>query len=180
MEIQERQKEKIMRFSRIVYVLLRVAMIILIVVAVVELISWIWAGFGFETGTVTVGGTTMEAPLVGKLGNTSVYLPVAWNSGVDVLGLGGFFSSVTFGDFLGTVFTIVGLRVARSVFKLLKENGSPFRDDVIKSMKKLAIVLLVVGFVSGFISFIAAGIVWVFCLVFDYGRTLQNESDTTL
>ncbi|MCL2163606.1 MAG: hypothetical protein FWH55_04255 [Oscillospiraceae bacterium] len=47
-------------------------------------------------------------------------------------------------------------------------------------MKKLAIFLLIMSGVSGAVPFLAAGIVGVFCLIFDYGRTLQNESDTTL
>jgi len=88
--------------------------------------------------------------------------------------------AVGFGDLLQTIFTIVGLGFAKTVFKLLRENGTPFRDNVVMSLKKLAVALLCVGAVSGVIPFLAAGIVWVLCLVFNYGRTLQNDSDTTL
>jgi len=176
----EAQKEKIMRFSRIIYILLKVVMIVLIVAAALIAASWIVTGAGLPTETVTIGGADMQAPVLFKLGDTRVILPVAWQSGAEYFGIKGLLPAGSIEDFLGIIFTIVGLRFAMRVFRLLKENGSPFRDDVIKSMKRLAIVLLVVGFVSGLISFIAAGIIWIFCLIFDYGRMLQNESDTTL
>jgi hypothetical protein len=81
---------------------------------------------------------------------------------------------------VGVILTLIVIRLAKKVFMLLRENGSPFREDVIKSLKRLTIFLLILGGVSGVVTFLAAGIVGVFCLIFDYGRVLQNESDTTL
>jgi hypothetical protein len=89
-------------------------------------------------------------------------------------------STVGIGGFIGVIFTIIALRFTKRVFRLLRENGSPFREDIVKALKRLTIILLITGTVSGAIPFLAAGIVWVLCLVFDYGRELQNESDTTL
>jgi len=176
----EAQKEKIMRFSRIIYILIKIAMIILIVAAALIAVSWLLIGAGLPTETVTIGGVDLEAPVLFKLGEAHVVLPIAWQSGVDSFGVRGLLPTAGIGDFIGIIFTIVGLSFAKKVFGLLKENGSPFRDDVIKPMKKLAVVLLVVGIVSGYLPLIAAGIIWVFCLIFDYGRMLQHESDTTL
>jgi hypothetical protein len=36
------------------------------------------------------------------------------------------------------------------------------------------------GFASGVVAFLAAGIAWALCLIFDYGCALQNENDTTI
>jgi uncharacterized membrane protein YccF (DUF307 family) len=102
-----------------------------------------------------------------------------WESGFDFLGVRSL-PITGFDDFLLTIFTIVGLGYAKSVFKLLSQNSSPFREDVVKALIKLAIALLCMGAVSGVIPLLSAGIVWVLCLIFNYGHTLQNESDTTL
>ncbi|MCL1976468.1 MAG: hypothetical protein FWG61_09960 [Firmicutes bacterium] len=176
----EKQTEKIKRFSKVISVLLNIATIVFIVLAVAELLAWVWTTKNLGTEIVTINGVDMNVPLLFKIGNTSVCLPIMWKSGYDFLNANGFVPIVGLTGFLSTIFTLVGLRFVRKVFKLLRENGSPFRDDVIKALKRLAIVLLVVGCVSGLVAFIAAGVVWVLCLIFDYGRSLQNESDTTL
>jgi len=179
----EMQTEKIKRFSRIICILLTIAYIALIVVAIMQLLAWILTTANLHTELVTIDGVEMEAPVLFKIGETNVVMPVVWESGYDISGvplLQGFASTIGISDFLATVFSLIGIRFAKKVFVLLRENGSPFRKDVVKSLKKLAIVLLVVGFVSGVISFLAAGIVWVLYLIFDYGRMLQDESDTTL
>jgi hypothetical protein len=62
----------------------------------------------------------------------------------------------------------------------LRDDGSPFREDIVRALKRLAIALLVIGALSGVIPLLAAGVVWVLCLIFSYGSALQSESDTTL
>jgi hypothetical protein len=179
----EKQTEKIKRFSKVICILLTITYIALIVVGVIELFAWIWSTANINTEIVTIDGVEMELPLLFKLGEHRVFWPVIWKSGFDFTGLSviqGFASTVGIGDFLSTIFTLIAIRLSRRVFLLLRENGSPFRDDIVKSLRKLAIFLLLMGGISGAVPFLAAGIVWVFCLIFDYGRMLQNESDTTL
>jgi len=164
----EKQTEKIKKFSKVVYVLLRIAFIVLIVVFALELTAWML--------------TMAEIQPIFKLGNTTVYLPVFVNEET--------FEAIPFvrewfpinllEEFLRTLFTIIAIRFAMKLFKQLKENGSPFRNEIVKELKKLAIVLLIVGCATGMIGFIASGIVWILYLIFDYGCVLQNESDTTL
>lgn len=175
----EKQKEKIVRFSKIIYILLKIAFITLIVVGALEAFSWLWSVLKLHTEVLMIAGVEKELPLLFKLGDIKVYLPVMWESGFDFLGVRSI-PAIGFDDFLQTIFTIIVLGFAKDVFKLLRENGSPFREDVVVSLKKLAVALLFVGVVSGIVPFLAAGIVWVLCLIFDYGRTLQNENDTTL
>ena len=185
MEIEmENQTEKIKRFSKVVCVLLNVAVGFAIAAAALVLLAWLWTGAGLPTETVTVNGVAMEAPYLFKLGSVKVLMPVMWRSGFDFSEiqnwLPGFRFRVGFGDFLGLVFTVVGLRYAKKVFVLLREGGSPFRDEIVRALKRQAVVLLIVGFASGFVAFLAAAVVWVLCLIFEHGRALQNEADTTL
>lgn len=175
----ERQTEKIKTFSRGIYILLKVAFIAIIVVGSLQAISFLWSFLALNTEVLTIAGVEGDYPLLFKLGETKVYLPMAWENGFDFLGVYSI-ASANLGGLLLTIFTIIGLGFAKNVFKLLKENGSPFRNDVIKSLKQLSIALLLMGAISGFVPFIAASVVWVLCLIFEYGHILQNESDTTL
>jgi hypothetical protein len=179
----EKQKEKIKQYSKIVYILLNIAIGVVIAISIIALLTWPISGLNLPTEIVNINGMDTEMPYLFKLGETHVYLPT-WQSGFDFSGI----QAVLFGlglnvgavGFFGCVFTIIGLWCTRRVFKLLRENGSPFREDVVKALKRLAIVLLFVGFASGVVAFLVAGIVWALCLIFDYGCALQNESDTTL
>jgi len=174
----EKQKEKIMRFSKVIYTLLSIVFIVLIVVAALQGVAWLWSVLQMNTDVVTISGVDMEAPLLFKLGDFKVMLPVMWKPGFDMLGMRTGVET-GFGDLLATVLTIVGIAFAKVVFKLLRENGSPFREDVVKSLKRLAIVMLFVGAVSGAVPFLVAAVVWILCLIFEYGCMLQNENDTT-
>ena len=180
----EKQIEKITRFSKAVCVLLNVAIVITIVVGVFVLFAWLLTGLDLPAEIVNINGADMELPYLFKFGETKVFMPVIWRSGFDFSSVGALSfnngQTVGFGDLLGVIFTVAGLRYAKNVFALLKINGSPFREEIGSALKKLTVVLLVTGFVSGVVAFLAAGVAWVLSLIFDYGRALQYESDTTL
>ena len=175
----EKHKEKIRKFSEVIHILLQIAFIALIIAGAMEAFAWIWSLLQLNTEVISIAGVEKEVPLLFKIGNFRVLLPVMWDLDYSLLS-NRYSSAVTFSNVALTVVSIVVVGFAKEVFKLLRENGSPFRDDVVASLKKLAIALLVVGVASGVIPFLAAGVVWVFCLIFDYGRALQYESDTTL
>jgi len=164
----EKQTEKIRKFSKIVYIVLRVIFVALIVAFALELTAWVL--------------TISEIEPIFKLRNTTVYLPViVEQNALDNIPFIREWAPVNLlEEFLRTLFTIIAIRFALRLFKQLKEDGSPFREGVVKELKKLTIVLLIIGGVTGAISFIAAGIAWVLYLIFDYGCALQAESDTTL
>jgi hypothetical protein len=176
----EQQKERISHFSKIVLNFLNIAFVVLIVVAVLVGIAWIWTLEGYPTDTITVGDITVESPLLFKSGDFRVFLPITWVEGDDVFGFHGLFSNVTLGDFLSVIFTVIGVAATKRVFRLLRDDGSPFRPEVVRALKRLAITLIILGVMSGVIPLLAAGIIWVLCLIFEYGCSLQNESDTTL
>jgi hypothetical protein len=159
----EKHTEKIKKFSEVIYTLLKIAFVASIIIGIAEIAVWIVARFS-------------DSPIF-KVGNMEVPLPAVFLIG----GYEEFFSlRIGIGEILQTLFTIVVLKYAEIIFKILKTYGSPFREDVVQKFKRLAIALLCVGVVTGVVGFLAAGIVWVLCLIFDYGCALQNESDTTL
>ena len=165
----EKQTEKIKKFSKVIYILLRIAFVVFIVIASLELLAWIL--------------TLAEVQPIFKLGSVEVHLPVLeFSDNVagfpfvkDILAQMGVLEEI-----IRTIFVIVVVAIAMRLFGTLKDNGTPFRKDVVKHLKRLAITLLVLGGVTGVVGFLAAGIVWVLYLIFDYGCILQNESDTTL
>ena len=180
----EKQIEKIKRFSVVVCVLLNVAFIFLIVAAAFIAASWIASLLRMNTEVLIINGVETEVPILFAIGGVKVYLPVLWKSGFTFAEPRWFTRSLVpsfgAGDLAGVIVTLIGLRYARKIFLLLKEDGSPFREEVVKALKRLTIVLLVLGAATGVVSFLAAGVTWVLCLVFDYGRALQSESDATL
>lgn len=77
-------------------------------------------------------------------------------------------------------FTVV-LHFVAKVFKVLKESDSPFRPEIVKSLK-IAFVLtaLLVLQSSLLIGAIVALSLWCIFLIFEYGCELQQQSDETL
>jgi hypothetical protein len=180
----EKQKEKIKRFSKVICIFINIAIVILIVTGVFLLFAWLISGNDLPTEIVTVNGVEMEVPYLFKLGNTKIFMPIIWKSGFEFSNIGalipGTGNTVGFADVLAIIFTLIVLYCTKRVFKLLRDSGSPFNEDIIKALKRLTIVLLITGGLTGIIPFLTAGIVWVLSLIFDYGRSLQIESDTML
>jgi len=165
--------EKIQRFSRVIYVLLKIGFIAYIV----------YGGFQIVTLITLTPGFFPALPKIVDLGEfnpagipilfwrgTRVYLPVLPYTTVVQAAQ----------NLAQTVFTAVALGFGQRVFRMLREAGSPFRPKVVAGIRKTAIAMLFVGVATGGAGFLAAGITWVLYLVFDYGCTLQDESDTTL
>ena len=176
----EQQAEKIKRFSKVIYILLNIAFVASIVVSALAAVALLWSVLGMNTETVNVNGVAMEFPLLFKLGSVNVALPIAWRSDIDILRMSFSLPEAGFTYLLRIILTLVGIRYTKSVFKLLKADGTPFRAEIVTALRKLAVALLLVGVVSGAVPFLAAGIVWALCLIFDYGLALQSESDTTI
>ncbi|GHV26099.1 hypothetical protein FACS18948_0980 [Clostridia bacterium] len=179
----EQHTEKIRRFSKIVHIILKVAFVVYVVAGVIEVVSWSMSALMLHTDTFIFSGRSIQAPLLFQIGEFKVYLPIFFlgemgEPGIDLSQFD--FLTISLGDVLGTAFTIVVLAYAKSLFRALRDNGSPFHEDFVLKFKRLAIALLCTGVVTGILGFLAAGIVWVLCLIFDYGCALQNESDTTL
>ena len=180
----ERKAEKIKKFSKVVCTLLNITIFVYIAIGAMALLAWIFTLINLPVEVVSINGTDMEVIYLFKLGDTGITLPFIWHSdpgfwGVQRLSFG-FSYAIGFGYLLGVFFFIISLFYAKRVFELLYENSSPFRDSIVVALKRLSVALLITGCVVDISMFLLAGMVWALCLIFDYGYTLQNESDTTL
>jgi len=161
----EKQKERISKFSKVVHILLKVVFVVAIVWCVFEALTWVVNRYNL--------------PYLFQFGNVNVVLPVVFTDEAALEALSGL-RIITLVDIFRDVMTIIVLGFAKGVFRLLRSDGSPFRSEVVRKLRNLAIVLLCLGLVTGLTGIIAAGIVLVLSFVFDYGCSLQQESDTTL
>ena len=157
------QKLKIQKFSKVIYTLLKVAFVATIVAIVLLALAWTW--------------NLLQLPVLFQFGDIRIIMPFVntANAEAGILGMDFWLHNL-----LEAIVTLVALSFAKRIFNLLCIDGNPFCEGVVNSFKKLAIVLLVVGFFSGAAGFIGAAIVWLLYLIFDYGYALQRESDTTL
>jgi len=173
----ENQKTKISVFSKFICIALTIAFVVYIVMLVLQVSSWIIAAWELPE-SFQLGNTKITLPTVFVLEYTKVYLTK------DVTEIAAELApTFLWGSFIGimqSVVTIVVLRFCKGLFVLLKDSGTPFRIEVVKSLRKTAIALLVLGVISEPAAWIAAGIAYVLSMVFEYGVSLQNESDTTL
>ena len=156
-------REKIKKFSKTIYVMLQIVFVALIVTGAIEFFAWL----------VQIG----QIPLLFKFGDVTVVMPFFITEGITING-----STFTFGiiEVVRTIITVIIVGMAKYLFKKLRVDGSPFLADIVKGLKTLSITLLFAGVFTGLNSFLSAGIVWLLCIVFEYGCVLQNESDTTL
>jgi len=69
----------------------------------------------------------------------------------------------------------------RSIFKDLRDGGSPFNKRVGNALAGLSGMFVGMGLMQlNLIMFFAAALVGLFYLIFDYGRILQEDADHTL
>jgi len=159
----EKHTEKIKKFSKVAYVLLQIALVLTIIATVFEAFAWL-----VEVEII---------PGVFKIGGTTVYLPYFLTEGISINEMAFQFSLV---ELLRSIMSVVIVITAKTIFKKLRADGSPFHADIVKGLKILSILFLIAGVLTGTDGILIAGIVWLLCMVFDHGCTLQNERDTTL
>lgn len=95
--------------------------------------------------------------------------------------------SVAFGIFsmiavVVLVLIIVVMSLFIKIFALIKENGTPFCEEVTEKLKGgFIFTAIVIFFVSGIGTGLVMSLVfWCIYWIFEYGSVLQTESDETL
>lgn len=169
---------KIQKFSRIILIFIKIALIASIIAIIFCTLAWISEILPLASETIiSDGGVTIKAPVLFKFGDTKIVMPY-----VDLTGTtaGKYGMDFWLSNMVEAVITLVALSFAKRVFGLLRTDGNPFRGEVVRSLKRLAVALLVIGAFTGAVGFVGAAIVWVLYLIFDYGCALKQESDTTL
>jgi len=164
-----KQKEKISKFSKALCTVISVTFVVFIVIGILQVLSWVI--------------TIWDLPHVFTIGDTRVILPVILTNSIKIGDTNLIIPGFVKGNLVGitqTIVTLIILSFTKSFFKLLCDDGTPFRTDVVKALRKTAIAIVVLALFTGVEGWIAAGVVYVLYLIFEYGCTLQNEIDTTL
>jgi hypothetical protein len=165
--------QKIARQSSVVLVLAKVARIILYVLLGLSILLLV--------STWTPG----DQPIL-QIGNMKVYATIPLKS---LLGTKLYDEAKSLVDYridlsaqvAAFILAQVMLRMVTRLFTRIRENKSPFTEDVVKAIKALAILLgLVVGIDNGILGIVIAFVIYTFGLIFQYGAELQNQADETL
>ena len=177
--MMEQKRERIKKFCGVIYVVLTAAVIVYTVAALSHLMYEIWKIFEFRIDTMPIMEINFKLLY---FGNSAFALPA-----ID-------FGFVGYGtrpeDPPALVMTVAaglhalymfGMFFVRSIFRDLRNGGSPFSRKIIFGAYFVATVM----FWSGVLDrrpadIFLAILVGLFCLIFDYGRILQEEADTTL
>ena len=73
------------------------------------------------------------------------------------------------------------MRYIRKTFDLIGTGEIPFSSDVVKNMRIVAILLTIIMLPNSVLgAVIVALTMWALMAIFEYGATLQTESDETL
>ena len=183
------KKMRVQVFSKVVYRILTVAVIIYAVMAVTDVLSEIWAvmdgvietttigrwlPFGLDVQLLRIGQSSIVIPAVNFGFAASPYMPIP-NSLVAQVALFTFLSLLLHGMIAGC------LMYTRFIFGQLKNGASPFSQRVVWFIRMLALIATIrLIYDMTLIGIILVVIVWLIYYAFEYGRTLQDESDTTL
>ena len=183
-ETATQKRENIKRICGILYVTSTPVIIIWAVIGLMLVVEDIWASLGMplEASTIGTGRFAFEALLLGFEGS-EVFIPIiniGWiPAGMDNVAITTIINIFALGLFLGLMLFI------RSIFKDLKNGGSPFGKKVAWAAYGISLFLFFNALHSGrfdfqFIMLIPSALVALIGFIFDYGRILQEESDTTL
>jgi len=154
----EQKRERIMKICGVAYIALLVAVVAYVFMALSDMVYeiWPWLGESQDNPAIRFG-------LMGQRGP------------VDNI-----FIAVTMMLLYHGIILLAMLYV-RGVFKNLLDGGSPFNKKVCNAIAGLAGAFVGMGLVQlSLIMFFAAALVGLIYLIFDYGRILQEDADTTL
>ncbi|MCL2286584.1 MAG: hypothetical protein FWC32_09515 [Firmicutes bacterium] len=89
---------------------------------------------------------------------------------------------VLFVAVVGGLIAIGAMLYLRMIFKQLRSGVSPFSTAMVRRFFYVVIFFTVNALISNpsFATIMLAGFMWLMYYVFDHGRELQQESDTTL
>ncbi|MCL2203835.1 MAG: hypothetical protein FWB88_07840 [Defluviitaleaceae bacterium] len=177
-------------FSNALHKVLGIVAIVYPIFIVMHILSELWRIFGWNVEVITVGGWqpfVIDIQIL-RIGQSAVFIP-ATTLGIPLYGASTYTPDATT---LNVVLTIVLLILAqgflfgailyfKKLFKELKNGASPFSHKMVGRILTLTIFITVFAIfnitVTNVIFLVFA---WLMYYIFDYGRKLQEESDTTL
>ena len=177
-------------FSRALYKILGVVAILYPIIIVTNILSEIWRIFGRTVDVITMGVFDI---LLLRFEDSSIFIP-ATSWGITIYGDSPVREPVVFEIALiagllliAHCLIYVGVFYLKAIFKELKSGMSPFNEKMVGRILSLAWIatFLTIGEVLSnqhvsLINVVLLVITWLLYYVFEYGRKLQDESDTTL
>jgi len=165
------QKEKIIVFSKMFHIMLVIVCVLSIVLGFMKIFAYVWSVAGFYGEVFIIDGVSVTLPSFLSIRGSNIFY---WST--IEMGAFGFGLEAT----LRIIVLIISLFTAERMFMCLKKGASPFSAIVICWFKCFAFSVFLLNIATNVVSIIVPGILIGIGYVFDYGRTLQEESDTTL
>jgi len=188
-QCKEKQMGDIKGFSNALYKVLCVVIVTYPILIISNILSEIWRIFGMTVDVVNMG--IFDIQLL-RIEDSPIFIPVTtWgisiypNSPVMELSVA-YASVIAVALFIAHCLIMVGIFYFRAIFKELKCGTSPFSRKMvgrILSLAWLATFLTIFDAVNQNLSLthiVLLVTTWLLYYIFDYGRKLQDESDTTL
>jgi hypothetical protein len=167
----ECQKEKVMAVSKVFHVLLLIVSAVAAVLGFMMVFAYLWSITGLSGEAVLVGDSLVTIPHFLRIGDTNLFY---WSMGeMNAFGFGWEAS-------LRTIVMVIALCMAERMFWHLKNGSAPFSAEVIRWFKYFAYAQVLLHFATNVVSVVFPFVLLAIVHVFEYGRSLQEESDTTL
>ena len=165
------QKEKIIVTSKVFHTILITVSVLAAVLGFMKVFAYGWSLSGFYGEVFIINDLPVTLPSFLSIGGTNIFY---WASGE--------MSAWGFGleSSLRIVAVVVSLFMAERMFKHLKNGESPFSAVTICWFKRFAWAQFLLVFATNVISSMFPIILLVLIHIFEYGHTLQEESDHTL
>ena len=178
------KREGIKKLCGMAYVILTIGAIAWVVIGVMFIAEDIWTRLNLPIETVTVGWGWFWVDVIQlRFQESGAFIPILYTgwtpAGVENVIISTMISFAVFGFFLFIILHI------RNIFKDLKNGGSPFNKKIASAAHAIAFGMAFLGITDGilgrgFMMLIPAALIALMGYIFDYGRLLQEESDTTL
>ena len=173
-------------FSKIVCNVLLVAAVIFAIIVIMGVVADVWP-FAFGTvDTVSIGGFPVYLL---RIGDSSTFIPAIPYRITFSLANAPAHASLLASALLILVLSIIGGSVIvaailymRFIFKELGDGMSPFSLKMVNRFFMVTVFITVYAIISNpnISTIMLAGFMWLMYYIFDHGRKLQEESDTTL
>ena len=180
-------------FSKIAHYVLGVAIVVYTIAIVNVIIAEIWLFLGTAVEIITVGSIRpfffdLYRVQLGSAGTAFIPLFPFRLTAFSVANAPeniSPFSSLVFVLFLTVIGGLIALGVMlylRFILRELKRGVSPFSPKMVDRFLLVTIFITVNALISNpsFATITLAGFMWLMYYIFDHGRKLQEESDTTL
>jgi hypothetical protein len=167
------QREKLQAVSKVFYIILVSITAVAAVFAAVQLFASIWSMLGLSGEEMMIDGLYVTLPDFFRIGDTNMFYRLG------VFEMGG----IGLRPIVRTMSALLAMFMALCAFKQLKSGQTPFSKEVIRWFQRFAYALVLYNLlnISNVIAVVITGMIPLAIVhVLDYGRILQEESDTTL